>query len=88
MSSATKPKPLEKKALKDIYEKTCGIKIQVPASATLEQIEDYATKVLKGLIACLLPPCHRCGLEPHRFKRHEALPRKFHGIGDVIGDVA
>jgi transposase-like protein len=69
-------------------EKTRGFKNQVSASATLEQIEAYATKVLKGLVACILPPCPRCGLEPAWFKRHENRPRKFLVVIDQIVHVA
>lgn len=55
-----------------------------PASATIEQINEYTSKVLKGLISCILPPCPGCGLESGWFKRHEARRRKFHVVIEQI----
>lgn len=51
-----------------------------PASATVEQINEYTDKVVKGLVACLLPPCPGCDMEPRGFKRHEARRRNFHVV--------
>ncbi|MCP4370110.1 MAG: hypothetical protein GY797_18655 [Deltaproteobacteria bacterium] len=53
-------------------------------SATVDQINDYTEKVIKGLIFCILPPCPRCGLEPLYFNRHEARKRKFYVVFDQI----
>ena len=65
-------------------EKPRSRKTQVPASATVEQINEYTDKVVKGRVACLLPPCPGCDLESRWFKRHEARRRKFHLVVDQM----
>ena len=55
-----------------------------PASATVEQINEYTRMVVKGLVACILPACPGCGLEPHQFKRHDTRRRNFHVVVEQI----
>jgi hypothetical protein len=65
-------------------ENTRSCKTPKLASATVEQINEYTIKVLKGLISCILPPCPGCGLESDWYKRHEARRRKFHVVIEQI----
>lgn len=65
-------------------EKSCVGKNQNQISATIEQINNYTQMVVKGMIACILPPCHQCELDSQYFKRHDKRQRKFYAVADQI----
>jgi len=57
------------------------------SSATRIEIENYRDDVLRNSICCELPCCPFCNTLPTLFTRHQARPRKFYILCDMLVQV-
>lgn len=53
-------------------------------SQAIKEIETYSDAVRRNKITCTAPFCDLCGEPSERFKRHDARPRKFRIIVDLL----
>ena len=53
-------------------------------SQAIKEIETYSGAVRRNKIACTALFCDLCGEPSERFKRHDARPRKFRIIVDLL----
>lgn len=54
------------------------------SSPTRAEIENYGDDVLRNKIRCQLPPCPFCNTQPTLFTRHQARPRRFRILCDLL----
>jgi hypothetical protein len=54
------------------------------SSATPAEIEKYRDDVLRNKVRCELPHCPVCATTPNLFTRHQARPRKFYALFEVL----
>jgi len=57
------------------------------SSVTRTEVESYASNVLRNKIRCELPSCPICQTPPTLFRRHQARPRKFYILCDMLVQV-
>jgi hypothetical protein len=55
-----------------------------PSSTTRVEIEYYRNDVLRNMIHCELPHCPVCDTLPELFTRHQARPRMFYILCDML----
>jgi len=54
------------------------------SSTTRAEIEKYRDDVLRNKVRCDLPHCPRCSTSPDSFRRHQARPRKFSILCEML----
>lgn len=57
------------------------------SSVTRAEIESYANDVLRNKVHCQLPSCPFCNTPPTLFRRHQARPRSFCILCDLLVQV-
>jgi hypothetical protein len=57
------------------------------SSVTPIEIESYSNHVLRNMIRCELPSCAVCHTPPSLFTRHQARPRGFYILCDILVQV-
>jgi len=59
----------------------------MPSSTTRDEIESYTRDVLRNMIRCDLPSCPLCNSPSTSFRRHQARPRRFYILCDLLAQV-